>query len=56
VEQCVGVKAGQPVLSEAANEERAELIQILGAILEHLGIKLDNENLGESHVRKTNYC
>ena len=43
-----GVKAGQPVLSDKANEQGPQLIQILGSVLSHVGITLDNEQLGKS--------
>lgn len=41
------VRAGQPVLSEQANEKGPRLIQILGQVLEGLGITLDDEKLDE---------
>jgi len=43
-----GVKAGQPVLSDKANEQGPQLIQILGSVLSHLGITLDKEQFGKS--------
>lgn len=43
-----GVKAGQPVLSEKANEQGPHLIQILGSVLSLLGITLDKEQFGKS--------
>jgi hypothetical protein len=42
------VKPGQPVLSEAANEQGPELIQILGGVLEHIGVKLDKSQFGQA--------
>jgi hypothetical protein len=41
-------KPGQPVLSDQANEQGSRLIQILGGVLEHAGIKLDKEQLGKT--------
>jgi hypothetical protein len=42
-----GVKAGQAVLSDKANEQGPQLIQILGCVLSHLGIILDREQFGK---------
>ncbi|MGC9397186.1 MAG: hypothetical protein ACP5J4_20265 [Anaerolineae bacterium] len=41
-------KAGRVVLSEQANEEGPRLIQILGGVLEQMGVKLDEEKLGKT--------
>jgi len=41
-----GVKPGQAVLSEAANEQGPLLIQIAGGVLSRIGIKLDNSQSG----------
>jgi hypothetical protein len=43
-----GIKPGQVVLSENANEQGPRLIQITGAVLTQVGIKLKNEPLSES--------
>ena len=40
--------AGQVVLSEQANEEGPRLIQILGGVLEQMGVKLDKDKLEEA--------
>ena len=40
------VQPGQAVLSEQANEQGPQLIQVLGAVLEHIGVQLDHEKLG----------
>jgi hypothetical protein len=37
------IKAGQPVLSDQANEHGPRLIGILAAVLENAGVKLDNQ-------------
>src|SRR5262249_42377751 len=41
-----GLKPGQAVLSDAANEQGPLLIQIAGAVLSRIGIKLDNSQSG----------
>ena len=43
-----GIKPGQVVLSENANEQGPRLIQILSAVLTQVGIELKNELLSES--------
>ena len=40
------VQPGQVVLSEQANEQGPQLIQVLGAVLEHIGVKLDHGKFG----------
>jgi hypothetical protein len=42
-----GVKAGQAVLSDKANEQGPRLIQILGSVLSHVGITLEKEQQDE---------
>ena len=41
-----GVKPGQPVLSDEANEQGPRLIEVFGFSLEQVGIKLDMEQSG----------
>src|ERR1051326_99591 len=43
-----GIKPGQAVLSDAANEQGAQLIQIAGSVLSQGRIKLDNARSGEA--------
>jgi hypothetical protein len=45
-----GAKPGQPVLSDQANEQGLRLIQILGSVLEHVGVELDKDKLGKTPV------
>lgn len=40
------VTPGQAVFSDAANEQGPKLLQILGSVLAHIGIKLDSSKLG----------
>jgi hypothetical protein len=42
----LGVKPGQAVLSDAANEQGPLLIQITHSVLSRMGIKLDNSQFG----------
>jgi hypothetical protein len=41
-------KPGSPVLSDQADEQGPRLIQILAGVLEHIGVKLDKQKLGNS--------
>lgn len=43
-----GIQPGSVVLSEQANEQGPRLIQILGGVLENLGVKLDPSRLSAS--------
>jgi hypothetical protein len=43
-----GVKPGQPVLSEQANELGSRLVQILGGVLAQMGITPDQSKLDQS--------
>lgn len=43
-----GVQPGSVVLSEQANQQGPRLIQILGAVLESVGVKLDSSKLSAS--------
>jgi hypothetical protein len=43
-----GVQPGGVVLSEQANEQGPRLIQILGAVLKNIGVKLDSSKLSAS--------
>jgi hypothetical protein len=48
-----GIEAGEVVLSEQANEEGPQLVNILGSVLTHLGVHLDHARLsnepGDDH-------
>lgn len=41
-----GLQPGQAVLSDQANDEGPELIGILGGVLSHIGVTLENDKLG----------
>lgn len=43
-----GIQPGSVVLSEQANQQGPRLIQILGAVLENIGVKLDPSKLAAS--------
>ena len=43
-----GIQPGSVVLSEQANQQGPRLIQILGAVLENIGVKLDSSRLSAS--------
>lgn len=43
-----GIQPGSVVLSEQANQQGPRLIQILGAVLQHLGVKLESSQLAAS--------
>ena len=43
-----GIKPGQAVLSDVANDKGPALIEIAGGLLSRMGIKLDNPRAGEA--------
>lgn len=43
-----GIQPGSVVLSEQANQQGPRLIQILGGVLENIGVKLDSSKLSAS--------